>query len=175
MAALDEVGHFRHNNNNKKNKKGTVNVATGAGKDDDDDKSGDETAKTDDSSTSGLTGDMTIGELLRLTGHIHATIGMKETDGKVYEDDGSWDGDVLANIGVGFCQVQGEKQQKATVVNEQWRVQGRRETNPLKGKNKIEKEALSTFKECDAAQVKRHEIKPERHEIKPAWVVESCL
>ena len=100
---------------------------------------------------------------------------MRETDGKIYEDDGSWDGDVLANIGVGFCKVHGEKPPKAMVVNEQWLVQGRRGTNPFKGKSKIEKEALSTFKECDAAQSKRHEIKPERHEIKPAWVVESCL
>ena len=65
---------------------------------------------------------MTVGKLLRLTGNIHTTVGMKETDGEIYEDDGSWDGDVLANIGVGFCQVQGEKPRQTTVINEQWLV-----------------------------------------------------
>ena len=59
---------------------------------------------------------MTIGKLLWLTGVIHTTVGMKETDGKIYEDDGRWDKDVLANIGVGFCQVQGEKPLETTVV-----------------------------------------------------------
>ena len=84
MAALDAAGHFRrgnNNNNNSKNKKGTVNVAAGAGKDDDNNKSEDDTTKSKDSNTSGLTEDMTIGELLRLTGVINTTAGMKETDG----------------------------------------------------------------------------------------------
>ena len=81
MAALDAAGHFRrgNNNNNKdKSKKGTVNVAAGAGKDDGGDESGDEATKAEDSSASKITKDMTIGELLRLTGHIHATIDMSE-------------------------------------------------------------------------------------------------
>ena len=56
-------------------------MSAGAGKDDDDNKSKDEATKSEDSNTSGLTEDMTIGELLRLTGHIHTTVGMKETDG----------------------------------------------------------------------------------------------
>ena len=47
--------------------------------------------------------------LLLLTGVINTTVGMKETDGEIYDEIGSWDGDVLANIGVGFGQVQGEK------------------------------------------------------------------
>ena len=55
---------------------------------------------------------MTIDELLKLTGIINTTIGMSEVDRSIYEDDGSWDGGVLANIGVGFCQVQGEKPKK---------------------------------------------------------------
>ena len=113
-------------NNDSKNKKGTVNVAAGAGKDGDDEKSKDKATKSEDSNTSGLTKDMTIGELLRLTGHIHTIVGMKETDSEIYEDDDSWDGDALANIGVGFCQVQGEKPRQATVIYEQWLVQGRR-------------------------------------------------
>ena len=100
---------------------------------------------------------------------------MRETDGEIYGEDRSWDGDVLANIGVGFCQVQGEKPPETTVIKELWLVQGRRGTNPLKSKSKIEKEALPTLKECDTVQVKRHEIKPERHEVKPAWVVENCM
>ena len=54
-------------------------------------------------------------------------------------------------------------------------MQGRRGTNPFKSKSKIEKGASSTLKECDAAQAERHVIKPERHVIKLAWVVENCL
>ena len=162
VAALDFAGHFRrgNNSNNKKNKKGTVNVPAGGGTDDDDDKSKDEAAKTEDSGTSGLTEDMAIGELLRLTGHIHTTAGMRETDGEIYEDDGSWNGDVLASIGVGFCQVQGEKPVKATVVNEQWLMQGRRGTNPLKTKTKNQKVAPSLLKDRGMAQTERHEAKP---------------
>ena len=79
------------------------------GKDDDDSKSEIDATKSKGSNTSGLTEDMTLGELLRLTGVINTTVGMKKTNGEIYEDDGSWDGDVLANIGVRFCQVQGEK------------------------------------------------------------------
>ena len=71
-------------------------------------------------------------------------------------------------MGVGFCQVQGEKPRQATVINEQWLVQGRRGTNPFKSKSKIQKGAPSPLKECDVAQA-------ERHEIKPARVMESCL
>ena len=129
MTARDAAGLFPRGNNNKnknnrdKSKKGTVNVAASAGKDNDGDESGDEATKADDSSTSKLTEDTNIGELLRLTRHIHTTIGMREEDGKIYEEDGSWDGDVLVNIGVGFCQVQGEKPRRATVVNEEWLVQ----------------------------------------------------
>ena len=48
---------------------------------------------------------MTLGELLRLTGVINTTAGMKETDGEIYEEDGSWNGDVLANSGVGFAKL----------------------------------------------------------------------
>ena len=64
---------------------------------------------------------------------------MNKTDGEVCEEDGSWDGDFLANIGVGSCQVQGEKPSRATVINEQWLVQGCRGTNPLKAKTKTVK------------------------------------
>ena len=123
-------------------------------------------------SASKLTKDMTNGEILRLTGHIHTTIGMSEVDGEIYEEDSSWDGYVLANVGVGFCQVQGKTTVKDTVVNEEWLVQGRRGTNPLKVKTKkaakSQKVASSSLKECDAALV-------QRHEEKPAWVLESCL
>ena len=76
---------------------------------------------------------MTLGELLRLTGVVNTTVGMDKTSGKIYEEDGSWDRDFLANIGVGFCQVQGEKPSRATVINEQRLVQGCRGTNPIKG------------------------------------------
>ena len=47
-------------------------------------------------------------------------------------------------------------------------MQGRRGTNPLKSKAKNQKVAPSLVKECDVAQT-------ERHETKPAWVLESCL
>ena len=47
-------------------------------------------------------------------------------------------------------------------------MQGRRGTNPFKSKSKIQKGAPSPLKECDVAQA-------ERHEVKPAWVMESCL
>ena len=93
---------------------------------------------------------------------------MNKTDGVIYEEDGSWDGEVLSNIGVGFCQVQGEKLLDVTEFKEPWMVQGSRGTNPLNHKNRVKKEALPTLKECDAGQL-------ERHEIKPAWVVESCM
>ena len=74
---------------------------------------------------------MTLCELLRLIRVIDTTVGMRKTTGEIYEEDGSWDGDVLANIGVEFCQVQGEKPGRDTVINEQWLVQGRRGTNPF--------------------------------------------
>ena len=38
---------------------------------------------------------------------------MQEEDGVIYEEEGSWDGNVLANIGVGFIQVQEGDQQNA--------------------------------------------------------------
>ena len=167
VAALDKGGHFYSGNNNNNNnrdtrtKKGTVNVAAGSGRDDDDgDKSESDTNKSDVSSGSGLTHDMTLGELLRLTGVVNTTIGMDKTSGEIYEEEGSWDGDVLSNIGVGFCQVQGEK----PVINDQWMVQGRRGTNPFKGGTKVS----SSLKKSDATSA-------ERHEMKPAWIVESCL
>ena len=87
------------------------------GKNDDDiNKSESDNTKSDITSGSGLTEDMTLGELLRLTRVVNTTIG----SGDIYEEDGSWDGDFLANIGVGFCQVQAEKPSWATVINEQW-------------------------------------------------------
>ena len=125
MAALDAVAHFRrdnNDNNNSKSKKRTVNVAAGSGKDSGGNDSKDDVTKAEGSNVSELTKDMTIGELLKLTGIINNTIGMSEVDGSIYEDDGSWDADVLANIGVGFCQVQGEKPKKVTVINEEWLV-----------------------------------------------------
>ena len=174
MAALDAAGHFLRDNNNNNNskdtpKKGTVNVAAGAGKDGSGDESEDEATKAKDSSASEVAKDMTIGELLRLTGH--TTIGMSEVDGIFFEEDGSWDGDVLANILVGICQVQDEKPVKATVVNKEWLVQDRRGTNPLKVKTKAaksQKAASSLLKECDTGLAKRHKKKP-------AWVLESYL
>ena len=171
VAALEKAGHFRLSNSNSRDtkiKKGTANVAAGARKDDDSNKSDSDTTKSESSNTSGLTEDMTLGELLRLTGVINITVGMRKTDGGIYEEDGSWDGDVLANIGVGFCQVQGEKPRQAMVINKQWLVQGRCGTNPFRSKSKIQKGAPSSLKECDVTQA-------ERHEIKPAWVMESCL
>ena len=65
---------------------------------------------------------MAIGELLKLTIIVNATVGMNKVDGSIYEESGSWDGDVLVNLRVGFCQVQGEKPKKTTVVNEEWLV-----------------------------------------------------
>ena len=100
---------------------------------------------------------MTIGELLRLIGQLHTAVGMRATDGKIYEEEGSWDGDVLANLGVGFCQVQGERPKKAKIFNEEWMVQGHRGTNLLKAKTKsikAQKIASSSIKECAAARDK---------------------
>ena len=74
-----------------------------------------------------------------------------------------WDGDVLANIGVGFLQVQGEK----TVTfsdqgsDEGWVVQGRRGTNPSKSRP-----PAKTPDPASDAPVAAE---------KPAWIVESCL
>ena len=168
------AGHFHCGNNNNtsnKRKKGTVNVAVVSRKGSSDGDSGDNVTTVEDSNTSKLTEDITIGGLLKLTGIINANVGMIEVDGSMYEDDDSWDGDVLANIGVGFCQVQGEKPKKATVINEEWLVQGRRGINPLKVKTKAvkgQKMASSSIKECDVPQAKRHKEKP-------AWALESCL
>ena len=149
VASLDRAGHFRRGNNNNnrdtKAKRGTVNVATGSGKDNDDsNKSESDTTKSDITSGSRLTEDMTIGKLLRLTGVVNTTIGMDKTTGNICEEDGSWDGDFLANIGVGFCQVQGEKPSRTTVINEQWLVQGRRGTNPIKNKNMTRRKLRDT-------------------------------
>ena len=93
---------------------------------------------------------------------------MRETDGEIYEDEGSWDGDVLANIGVGFCQVQGEKPTDPPVLNEPWMKQGRRGTNPFNNKKLDKNKAFSTLKDERKKGV-------QRHEIKPAWIVESCM
>ena len=116
MAALDAAGHFlrgnNNNNNGDKSKKGTVNVAVGSGKDYGGNDSGDDATKTEDSSVSELTKDMTIGELLKLAGYINTTIGMSEMNGSIYEDDGSWGGDVLANIGVGFAKFKARSQRR---------------------------------------------------------------
>ena len=146
VAALDDAGHFRRSNNNSTNKKGTVNVVAAADKDGEDDGSKDSNNKTDSSATSTLTEDMMLGELLKLTSVINTTVGMDKRDGVIYEEDGSWDGDVLSNIDLGFCQVQDEKLLDATVIKEPWLVQGRRGTNPLNNKNRIKKEALPTLK-----------------------------
>ena len=70
---------------------------------------------------------------------VNTTVGMSAVGNSIYGDGGSWDGDVLANTGVGVCQVQDEKPKKATVVNKDWLVQGRRGTNPLKVKTKAVK------------------------------------
>ena len=122
VVTLEKAGHFRRANNNNcdiKTKKGMVNVAAGAGKDGDSNKSNSDATKSDISNTSELTEDMALDELLRMTGVINTTVEMNKTDGEVYEEDGSWGGDFLANIGVGFCQVQGEKPSRVTVINEQ--------------------------------------------------------
>ena len=70
-----------------------------------------------------------------------------------------------------FAKFKVRSQKRATVINKEWLVQGRRGTNPLKVKTKAvkgQKMAYSSIKECDVAQA-------ERHEEKPAWVLESCL
>ena len=57
------------------------------------------------------------------------------------------------------------------LVNEEWLVQGRRGTNPLKIKTKTAKDrkvASLSLKNCDVASAKRHEEKP-------IWILESCL
>ena len=46
--------------------------------------------------------------------------------------------------------------------------QGRRGTNPFNNKKQNKNKAFSTLKEEGKLQV-------QRHEIKPAWVVESCM
>ena len=84
MAALNAAEHFRHgnynNNDGSKSKKGTANIAVGLGKDDGGDKSGDESIKAKERSASELTKEMTVGELLRLTGIVNTTIRMNEVD-----------------------------------------------------------------------------------------------
>ena len=89
MAALDKAGHFRRNNNDSKNEKGTVNIAAAADKDDESDESNNSHTKTEDSATSTLTQDMTLGKCFKLTGVINTTVGMSRTDGEIYEEEGS--------------------------------------------------------------------------------------
>ena len=172
MAALDAAGHFRRGNNNNNNggksKKGTVNVAAGSWKDDGGNDGKDDTTKAEDSSASKLTKYMTIGELLKFTRYVSTTIGMSEVDGSIYEDDGRWDGDVLANIGVSrFCQVQGEKSKKAKVINDEWLVQARRGTNPFKVKTKAVKSRETIF--CQLRSVVLHELRDTKRSRHGSW------
>ena len=122
-----------------------------------------------------LTEDMIIGEMLRLTGQLNITVGMRSTDDKIFEDKGSWNGKVLSNLGAGFCKVQGEKPKKATVINDEWMLQGHRGTNPFKAKIKsikAEKMASSSIKECAATRAKG-EVKSDKfRNEKPAWLVD---
>ena len=61
VAALEEAGHFCANSESEGGTKTTA-----------------------DSGTSELTEDMTIDELLRLTGRLPPTVGMRSTDGEMY-------------------------------------------------------------------------------------------
>ena len=52
----------------------------------------------------------------------------------ICEDDFSWDGDVLADMGVGFIECQNSELERHSTVKNEWKVQGRRGTNPVKTK-----------------------------------------
>ena len=136
VAALDAAGHFQKKNSNNSNKTGTINIAAGEGDKDGGSGSNGVTKATfseHSELTEGISGpNSTYTELLKITGHMHAEVGMGVEDGMIYEDDGSWDGDVLANLGAaGFLQVQGEKPEKASLLNSGWMVQSCCGTKPL--------------------------------------------
>ena len=164
VAALDTAGHFRK-------KRGTVNVVTG----DEDDESADDaeednkTTTTDYSKLTDADGKPlpSLKELLTLTGYINANVGTFQAENY---DDSSWDGDTLANLGVGFLQVEGETGVtfRDPVCDQEWVVQGRRGTNPLKNTSakKTPSEKLKASNPTSDKNVPAE---------KPAWIVESCL
>ena len=90
----------------------------------------------------------------------------------------SWDGDVLANLGMGFLQVQGENQGVplqdqgvALLLNRGWQVQGHHGTNSVKAKKMV-----SPSFRGDAFTWDKKETEPAQILTKkPAWIVESCL
>ena len=86
MVALEAAEHFcgNSNTNNKNKTTGTFNVAESKDKSDSINGIGNGATKTTTESwTSKLTEDMTICELLRLTGQLHTTISMRATNGKI--------------------------------------------------------------------------------------------
>ena len=106
-------------------------------------------------------------ELFQLTGYISANVGTFQAENY---DDSSWDGDTLANLGVGFLHVKGETGVtfRDPVCDQEWVVQGRRGTNPLKIKSSKKTPSEKT-KSSDPTSDKEVPAK------KPAWIVESCL
>ena len=97
----------------RQNKSGTVNIAASESNKDFDSE-GNGTTKATTSKLSELTEGTggpypAYSEYLRITGHISTNIGIRETDSKIYEEEKSCNGDVPANLGVGFLQVQDEK------------------------------------------------------------------
>ena len=151
VAELDAAGVFRKKtdgSNSSNSKKGTVNTVAG---EETDNASGGGTsdAKTEETTASDLTDPTeapwpSYKELLQATGHINATVGVDDAIDGDYDSQGSWDGDDLASLGIGFLQVQGENQ-GVTLQDEgvtflqsrDWHVQGHRGTNPVKSKRTV--------------------------------------
>ena len=106
-------------------------------------------------------------ELFQLTGYISANVGTFQAENY---DDSSWDGDTLANLGVGFLHVKGETGVtfRDPVCDQEWVVQGRRGTNPLK----IKSPKKMPSKNLEASNPMSDKEVPAE---KPAWIVESCL
>ena len=107
VQELDAAGHFKRGGGGG-SKKGTVNTAAGAEEDNTPEEEGGEEEESSSRLTS-LPGPLpTYRELLELTGHISTNIGLAVgANKKNYEDEESWDGDDLVDLGVGFLEISG--------------------------------------------------------------------
>ena len=172
VEELDAAGAFKRGGGGGANKRGTVNTAAGA---EEDDATKEEDGEDEDNSSklTSASGPLpTYRELLELTGHISTNVGLAAgANNEKYADEDSWDGDDLADLGVGFLEVGGatgdpalQDQGVTLAIKENWQVQGRKGPNPLKKSQKIKTPSHQLSKE-----VGHH---PQE---KPPWVLESCL
>ena len=141
VEELDAAGAFkRGGGGGGASKRGTINTAAGA---EEDDATKEESGEDEDdgSKLTSATGPLpTYRELLELTGHISANVGRAAgANNKKCTDEDSWDGDDLADLGVGFLEIDGatsepalQDQGVALAIKEDWQIQGRKGSNPLR-------------------------------------------